>query len=188
MALSILGTKTLHSYTYILVPDIFHRSPNCFSLLSIPSNLILKLLAVSPAAYVHDPGILLLRWFLFPSIRRVFLISFRFPAAFLHKTLSFDISAQTLYDICNSISYVIDYLRLPFLDDLLLLSLAVARPQVHYTTKGGFLSSLSPIGFFSTTRLASGFLHTKKGCPDGHPFFKWIKISFLLDVWITSLY
>lgn len=39
---------------------------------------------------------------------------------------------------------------------LLLLSLAVARPQAHLTTKGVFLSPSSAQAFFGTTRLACG--------------------------------
>ena len=53
----------------------------------------------------------------------------------------------------------------------LLLSLAVAIPQVYFTTKGVFLSSSSAQAFFGTTRLASGFLHTKKQAPKGLLFF-----------------
>ena len=87
----------------------------------------------------------------------VFLLS---PAVFLHKILSFCISAQTQYDICNSISYEINYLRHSS-DDLPLLFLVQLADRTPIIAKGVFSSSSSPLGFFWTTRLASGFLHTK---------------------------
>ena len=65
--------------------------------------------AVSPSAYAHGLGILLLQLFSPLSIRIVISISFLLQLVFLCKTLFGDISVQTRYDICNSTSYAINY-------------------------------------------------------------------------------
>ena len=91
----------------------------------------------------------------------------RRPAFFLHKMLSFCTSVQTLHGICNSISYVVKCASFNVLSlmlfDLLLVSLAVARPQVYFTPKGVFLFSSIALSVFEPPRLARGFRRTKTG-------------------------
>lgn len=49
---------------------------------------------------------------------------------------------------------------------------AVVRPHLDSTAKGVFLSALSAIAFYGTTRLASGFQYTKKRLLSCMRFFK----------------
>ena len=64
--------------------------------------------------------------------------------------------------------FVCDKLCTSFiLFDLLLVFLAVARPQGYYTPKGVFMSCCIAIGFFELPGLAGGFLYTKSASVAG---------------------
>lgn len=106
---NILCTKIFDCDIWISDFPISHISLNYSFLLKIPWNLILSSLAVSPATYVHDLCILALLIYLLLSIYIIFSVSFPLLLFYQLKKLFFCISARILYDIYNSISYVIKY-------------------------------------------------------------------------------
>lgn len=92
--------------------------------------------------YVCDPDILLLRLSLRLSTHTTSLI---FPVLLfcvLHKIFFVDISAQILYDTCNSISYVLNYLCYSMFLTLNFLRLyffsLTGRSYVYFNTIGVF--------------------------------------------------
>ena len=87
-----------------------------------------------------------------------------------HKTLCANISAQILYDICNSSLCAINYLRRSLRMTSLCLACAVGRPHFHYS-KGSFsfcsidyslLWNHSPSEWFSLYKKTAP--HTVQGC------------------------
>ena len=85
--------------------------------------------------------------------------------ASVHRILCADISAQLLYDICNSSLCAINYLRRSLRMTSLCLACAVGRPHFHYS-KGSFsfcsidyslLLNHSPSEWFSLYKKAISF-------------------------------
>ena len=70
------------------------------------------------------------------------------------------ISAPVLYDICISISYVINFSR-PYGSDLLLLFVRLALPA-FIIAKGGPFFTFSTLVLYSSTSLACGFIIEEK--------------------------
>ena len=71
-----------------------------------------------------------------------------------------DISVPILCDICNSISYVINFSR-PYGSDLLLLFVRFALPA-FIIAKGGPFFTFSTLVLYSSTSLACGFIIEEK--------------------------
>ena len=87
-----------------------------------------------------------------------------------HRTLCADISAQILYDICNSSLCAINYLRRSLRMTSLCLACAVGRPHFHYS-KGSFsfcsidyslLLNHSPSEWFSSYKKKAACSHSRQ--------------------------
>ena len=106
---STLYTKKTYFRAYISNLHVIRVLLDCSFPSEIPRNLIHSSLVVSLQAYVYRLDTLLpLLWSLL-STNTILSIFFLFLLAFLFKTFSAYTLAQTLYDICNSTSYVINF-------------------------------------------------------------------------------
>ena len=110
---------------------------------------------------------LLLLLSLLLSIRIAAAIFFLLPSASLYKTLFAGILVQTLYDIYNSIAYVIDYSCHSFPLWMPPVSLLAQLADRVFILSGFFIHRHRLLW---TTRLASGFRYTIKK-KELRPFF-----------------
>ena len=75
---------------------------------------------------------------------------------------------KVLHPLCAFPLHLLSHMTL---DDLPLLVWCSCQTALYSIAKGVFLSTSSPLGFSSTTRLAIGFLFTKKVPPSGGTFY-----------------
>ena len=163
---NIHGTKTLCCDIYTSYSPIFDKLTTNFSLSKILRNSQQRFWEGLPPACVYDPDTPPPLFFPHSSIHTTVLELLLFPVFCSHRTLSDDTSEQTLYDICNSKTCVINCLHLSFVKILLALCVLVLRTTLHILAYGGFFFC-SPLKLYCTPGLSGGFIIQKKN--DGVP-------------------
>lgn len=143
-------TKNVCSRTYILNLHVGQILSVNFFLLDIPLYAIHHILRLFSPACVYDQYNTLLLLFLFLFFGITSLIFFLCLTSSFHIFLSFYISAQILYDICSSMTYVLNF-DYPF-GCLLCFNVWFFTDQLHYNI-GGFCYKL-----FNLTGIAGGYL------------------------------